>query len=63
MKKITLRLPDDLHQELLLIADQEERSLNSQILYFLRHATEGERHAESATADSREAAYHHDCQL
>jgi hypothetical protein len=58
MKKITLRLPDDVHQELCLIADRQARSLNNQILYLLRQILEGLRHVESVTADAHNAPYH-----
>lgn len=36
MERITLRLPDDLHEALIKIAQKENRSLNSQILYALK---------------------------
>lgn len=36
MERITLRLPDDLHEALTKIAQKENRSLNSQILYALK---------------------------
>ena len=58
MKKITLRLPDDVHQELCRIADRQARSLNNQILYFLRQILEGLRHAESAIPDAQKAPHH-----
>jgi hypothetical protein len=38
MKQLTLRLPDDLHAELVEWARQEERSMHSLILYLLRQA-------------------------
>jgi len=39
-KKFTLRIPDDLHEQLKLIADQDMRSLHSQILVILREGVE-----------------------
>lgn len=63
MKKITLRLPDDLHQELSVIADHQERSLHGQILFLLRQALQRERDAEHAGTDTREAANHRHCEL
>lgn len=36
--KLTVRLPEDLHQELVRVASEEERSLNQQIIYLLRRA-------------------------
>lgn len=38
MVKITLRLPDWLHKSLQELADNEERSLNGQIVHLLREA-------------------------
>ena len=58
MKKITLRIPDDLHHELSLLADRQARSLNSQILFFLRQLLEGLPHAENTTPDAQEATHH-----
>jgi predicted HicB family RNase H-like nuclease len=53
MKRITLRLPDDLHLELCRIADQEDRSLNNQILQFLRQGAQDKRY-ERKTITSTE---------
>lgn len=39
-KKFTLRIPDDLHEQLKRIADQDMRSLHSQILVMLREAAD-----------------------
>ena len=36
MKRITLRLPDDLHETLQSLAMDENRSLNAQIIHLLR---------------------------
>jgi predicted transcriptional regulator len=65
MKKMTLRLPDDLHEELSVIADHRERSLHGQIIFLLRQALEldKERNAAHAVAGSREAANHRDREL
>jgi hypothetical protein len=38
--RITLRLPRDLHDRIKRHADQEARSINRQIVYLLRRATE-----------------------
>jgi hypothetical protein len=43
MIRLNLRLPDDLHAELVEWARREERSLHAQILYLLRQAVETER--------------------
>jgi hypothetical protein len=59
MKRITLRLPDDLHQELCRIADQEDRSLNSQILQILRQGAQDKRYEPNiikATQDTNRRA-------
>ena len=63
MKKITLRIPDDLHHELCLLADRQARSLNSQILFFLRQLLKGLHHAENTTPDAQEATYHRPSEL
>ncbi len=38
--KLQLRLPKVLHERLQRIATEEERSLNGQIVYFLRNLTD-----------------------
>jgi hypothetical protein len=43
MKQLALRLPDDLHAELVDWARRDERSLHAQILWILRQALEAER--------------------
>ena len=63
MKKITLRIPDDLHQELCLIAEEQERSLNGQILYLLRQRTEGLHDGKHATTSDRVAVHHRSREL
>lgn len=35
MKLLSLRLPDDLHAKLKIVAEKEHRSLNSQIIHIL----------------------------
>ena len=35
MKRLTLRLPDDLHAKVKKLAEKEHRSLHAQILYIL----------------------------
>ena len=37
---INVRIPPELHESLVALAKEEERSLNSQIVYLLRRATE-----------------------
>ena len=39
--RITLRIPPDVHRALTEQARQEQRSLNGQIVYLLRLASEG----------------------
>jgi len=36
MKRVSLRLPDELHKALKELATQENRSLNGQIIYILK---------------------------
>lgn len=36
MKRITLRLPDDLHEQLIKVAGKSNRSLNAQIVTYLQ---------------------------
>lgn len=38
--KLTIRLPEELHRRLVEIASDEERSLNQQVVYFLRRMVE-----------------------
>ena len=38
MKQLYLRLPDELHEQLVKLAERERRSLNAQIIYLLEHA-------------------------
>jgi hypothetical protein len=40
MKRLDLRLPDDLHERLVKLAEREERSLHGQIVYLLRRGVE-----------------------
>jgi len=35
-RRVTLRLPEDVHAEIAEIAKAEDRSLNAQIVHFLR---------------------------
>ncbi len=39
-KKITIRIPADLHEKLVRLAEQDTRSLNGEIVALLREATE-----------------------
>jgi hypothetical protein len=45
MKQIALRLPDDLHAELVEWAKRERRSINAQLLWIIQHAVDRERAA------------------
>jgi hypothetical protein len=40
MKQLYLRLPDELHEYLVKLAERERRSLNAQIVYLLEQATQ-----------------------
>jgi hypothetical protein len=35
MKQLYLRIPDELHEQLVKLAERERRSLNAQIIYLL----------------------------
>jgi hypothetical protein len=48
MKQLTLRLPDDLHAELVEWAKREERSMHSLILYLLRRDVATERESRGS---------------
>lgn len=37
-KKVTIRIPDELHQELVKLSEQDTRSLNGEIIALLREA-------------------------
>jgi hypothetical protein len=41
--RFLLRLPESLHAELVKIAEEEQRSLNAQIVYLLTKAVEQQR--------------------
>jgi hypothetical protein len=45
MKQIALRLPDDLHADLVELAKRDQRSLHAQVLWILRQALKAERPA------------------
>jgi len=47
MKRITLRLPDDLHDEFVEIANKKDRSLNAQIIRALRYYLAMEKNADT----------------
>jgi hypothetical protein len=38
--KLQVRLPRDLHEQLQMLSEEEQRSLNGQIVYLLRRAVE-----------------------
>jgi hypothetical protein len=40
MKQLYLRLPDELHEQLVKIAERERRSLNAQVVYLLEQAVQ-----------------------
>lgn len=53
MTPITVRLPDDLHERLTQIAEDERRSLNSQIVYMLeKSVVDYERQEEEDDGDA-----------
>lgn len=47
MKRITLRLPDDLHDTFVEIANEKDRSLNAQIIRALRYYAAMKNHADA----------------
>ena len=40
MAILTLRISDEMHERIKAAADQDKRSMNSQIVYFLDHSLE-----------------------
>jgi hypothetical protein len=40
MKQLYIRLPDELHEHLVKLAEKERRSLNAQVVYLLEHAVQ-----------------------
>ena len=40
MKQLYLRIPDELHEQLVKLAERERRSLNAQITYLLEQAVQ-----------------------
>lgn len=50
MKTMSLRLPDDLHEALVKLAEDKERSLNQQIVYLLRQSLKKPGDQSSANA-------------
>ena len=40
MKQLYIRLPDQLHEQLVRLAEKERRSLNAQVVYLLEHAVQ-----------------------
>ncbi|MFL5628026.1 MAG: toxin-antitoxin system HicB family antitoxin [Ktedonobacteraceae bacterium] len=40
MKQLYIRLPDELHEQLVKLAEKERRSLNAQVVYLLEHAVQ-----------------------
>ena len=55
MKRITLRLPDDLHETLQSLAATENRSLNAQIIHLLQQvqATQANHEPTTVTAAAK----------
>lgn len=51
MKRITLRLPDDLHDAINEMADRKNRSLNAQIVVALQYYLEENKHIKLANID------------
>jgi hypothetical protein len=45
MKKLFVRLPDDLHSALCSLAGQQSRSLNNLLVYLLQQSVERQTHA------------------
>lgn len=40
MKKLTIRLSDDLHNQIVALAKDDQRSLNRQVIWIIEHAIE-----------------------
>lgn len=40
MARVTLRIPDELHESVRLLADQQDRSLNEQLVNLLRSSVQ-----------------------
>jgi hypothetical protein len=47
MRQVGLRLPDDLHAEVVEWAKREKRSLHAQLLWIVQHAMDEERAASA----------------
>ena len=54
MKTISLRLPDDVHAEAVRAAEEDERSLNTEIVRMLRGALEDRRRVMDRAASYRQ---------
>lgn len=47
-KKITIRIPADLHQELVEVSEQDNRSLNGEIITLLKDAIDAHKKKKAA---------------
>jgi predicted HicB family RNase H-like nuclease len=41
MKRLTIRLSDDLHNQLVALAEQNKRSVNKEVAWLIEQATKG----------------------
>lgn len=49
MKRISLRMPDDLHAQVQQAAERDQRSLHAQILWLIQQSlTQGEEHEKDS---------------
>lgn len=49
-KKITIRIPPDLHESLIRLAEQDTRSLNGEIIALLREAIVNRKQEDSSSS-------------
>jgi hypothetical protein len=54
MKQLYLRLPDELHEALVKLAEKERRSLNAQVIYLLEQAVQPSRPSKRAEEHEEE---------
>jgi len=56
MKRLFVRLPDDLHSALCDLAGRQSRSLNNLLVYLLKQSVERQAHATARDLDTPDPA-------